>query len=63
MEIQIRDCFTREGHSRKNELNVFVIPSVTVNNMVAFETQIPDEEDLINVMHEFLQELNESPNI
>lgn len=62
VELKIRDVFTMEGLNRKKELNVLVIPSITINNRLAFETLIPDEEELIDVMHEFLQEVDEEIN-
>ncbi|MCR6544966.1 hypothetical protein [Dehalobacterium formicoaceticum] len=60
--LQMRNCFTREGLDRKKELNVLVIPSITINEMLAFETQVPDEEELIEAMDEFLQDCDKNTN-
>lgn len=54
IELQIRDVFKLEGFNRQKALNVLRIPSMTINKMLVFENCVPDKEDLLDVMHEFL---------
>ena len=59
IELKIWNVCTMEGFNRKKALNVVRIPSLTINNQLAFEAIIPDDEELLDVMHKSLRDLTE----
>lgn len=56
LELKIWNVTTVEGFNRKKELKVGRIPSLTINEQLAFESLIPHRKKLLNKIHEFLQE-------
>lgn len=60
IDLQMVNVFTREGLDRQKELHVIRIPTITVNNMLAVETMIPVEDELIEIMHDFLEEFDKN---
>lgn len=56
LELKIWNVTTIEGFSRKKELKVGRIPSLTINEQLAFESLIPNRKILLSKIHEFLQE-------
>lgn len=56
LELKIWNVTTIEGFNRKKELKVGRIPSLTINEQLAFESLIPHRKKLLNKIQEFLQE-------
>ena len=59
IELQIWNVKKIEGLNRQKALNVVRIPTMTINKRLAFESLIPDQEELLDVTREFLLEFNE----
>ena len=55
IELKVWNITTIEGFNRKKELNAR-IPSLIINERVAFESGIPIRAELLNKIHEILQD-------
>ena len=54
IDLKVWNITTIEGFNRKKELNAR-IPSLIINERVAFESGIPIRAELLNKIHEILQ--------